>query len=97
MNGGKKQMLAIEMPRKDTKLRLDERILSALREKADESGMSFNALCETILFSYAKSVGKLPPDAEPLPEARGGARPNAGKRKKSEDADFPTDDRSDTV
>ncbi|BAU13756.1 hypothetical protein LEP3755_42970 [Leptolyngbya sp. NIES-3755] len=86
-------MLAIEMPRKDTKLRLDERILSALREKAEESGMSFNALCETILFSYAKSVGKLPPDAEPLPEARGGARPNAGKRKKSENDDrAPSDD-----
>lgn len=96
-------MLAIEMPRKDTKLRLDERILSALREKADESGMSFNALCETILFSYAKSVGKLPPDAEPLPEARGGSRPNAGKKPKKptetddrESDDRESDDRSDS-
>lgn len=89
-------MTAIEMPRKDTKLRLDERILAALREKAQESGMSFNGLCESVLFSYAKATGKLPLDAEPLPESRGGARANAGKRsKKSQKGDRKTDEATD--
>jgi hypothetical protein len=74
-------MLAIEMPRKDTKLRLDDRILSALREKADETDISFNALCEAVLFNYAKSIGKMPLDAEPLGDPRGGKRPNAGRPK----------------
>ena len=82
-------MLSIEMPRKDTKLRLDERILDALREKSVESGMSFNALCEGILFSYAKSVGKLPLDAEPLGDTRGGKRSGAGKPKKTQDGITP--------
>ena len=82
-------MLSIEMPRKDTKLRLDERILDALREKSVESGMSFNALCEGILFSYAKSVGKLPLDTEPLGDTRGGKRSGAGKPKKSQDSITP--------
>jgi hypothetical protein len=77
-------MIALEMPRKDTKLRLDDRVLDALREKAEESGISFNGLCEAVLFNYAKSVGKLPLDAEPLPDTRGGRRPGAGKPKKTE-------------
>jgi hypothetical protein len=86
-------MTVFEMPRKDTKLRLDDRILAALREKAIEDGMSFNALCESILFSFAKGAGKLPIDAEPLTEGRGGKRPGAGKPKRSPtdsaDADLP--------
>ena len=73
------------MPRKDTKLRLDDRILDALREKAGESSVSFNALCEAILFNYAKSIGKLPIDADPLPDNRGGKRSGAGKPKQSSD------------
>lgn len=80
-------MYQTEMPRKDTKLRLDDRILEALRTKAEENGMSFNALCEGVLFNYAKSVGKLPLDAEPLPDTRGGSRPGAGKRSKKRSAD----------
>jgi len=75
---------AHQMPRKDTKLRLDDRILDALREKAVESSVSFNALCEAILFNYAKSIGKLPIDADPLPETRGGKREGAGKPKTEE-------------
>lgn len=74
-------MLSIEMPRRDTKLRLDERILGALREKSVESGISFNALCEGILFSYAKSIGKLPISAEPLGDNRGGKREGVGRKK----------------
>jgi hypothetical protein len=77
-------MLTIEMPRKDTKLRLDDRILAALREKAEETGTSFNALCEAVLFNYAKSVGKMPLDAEPLPDPRGGKRSGAGRPKKTD-------------
>jgi hypothetical protein len=76
-------MHTAEMPRKDTKLRLDDRILAALRERADESNLSFNALCEAILFTYAQSVGKLPLDAEPLPDNRGGSRKGAGKKPKA--------------
>ena len=78
-------MTAQPMPRKDTKLRLDDRILDALREKAGESSVSFNALCEAILFNYAKSIGKLPIDADPLPDNRGGKRSGAGKPKQSSD------------
>jgi hypothetical protein len=74
-----------KMPRKDTKLRLDERILPALREKAEETGMSFNALCEAVLFNYAKSIGKIAIDAEPDPEKRGGKRSGAGRPKASPD------------
>jgi hypothetical protein len=74
-------MLVEEMPRKGTTLRLDDRILEALRAHGDEKGVSFNSLCEAILFNYAKSVGKLPLDTQPLPEARGGKRAGAGKPK----------------
>jgi hypothetical protein len=89
-------MCVVEMPRKDTKLRLDDRIVEALRAKAEESGTSFNALCEAVLFNYAKAVGKLPIDAEPLPESRGGARPGAGKRtKKSQQEEGPEEEDSD--
>ena len=84
-------MYTAEMPRKDTKLRLDDRILLALREKASEDGMSFNALCESILFSFAKGSGKLPIDAEPLTEGRGGKRENAGKKKRSPTDEEPID------
>ena len=85
-------MLTIEMPRKDTKLRLDERILEALREKSSESGVSFNALCEGILFSYAKSVGKLPIDAQPLGDTRGGKRVKGAGKKQSEIVGSPIED-----
>ena len=85
-------MHTAEMPRKDTKLRLDDRILLALREKASEDGMSFNALCESILFSFAKGSGKLPIDAEPLTEGRGGKRVGAGKPRRSCEAETPSDD-----
>ena len=74
-------MFRTEMPRKDTKLRLDERILEALRVEASESGTSFNALCEAVLFNYSKARGKLPLDAQPLGETRGGKRQGAGKPK----------------
>jgi hypothetical protein len=77
-------MQAIEMPRKDTKLRLDDRVLAALREKAEESGLSFNALCEGVLFTYAKATGKLPIDTAPLPEARGGKRSGTGRKPKAQ-------------
>ena len=78
-------MYTAQMPRKDTKLRLDDRILLALREKASEDGMSFNALCESILFSFAKGSGKLPIDAEPLKEGHGGKRKGAGKKRSPND------------
>ncbi|MBE9033022.1 hypothetical protein IQ266_25120 [filamentous cyanobacterium LEGE 11480] len=80
-------MNTIEMPRRDRKLRLDERIVEGLEAHAKEQDTSFNALCESILFMYAKSVGRLPLDAEPLGETRGGKRPGSGKPKKTESSD----------
>jgi hypothetical protein len=77
-------MTAFDMPRKSTKLRLDERVLEALRAAADKNDLSFNGLIETILFNYAKGTGGLPIDAEPLGESRGGRREGAGRKPKSE-------------
>jgi hypothetical protein len=77
-------MTVFDMPRKNTKLRLDDRVLAALRESAVDHDLSFNGLVESILFNYAKSVGKLPPNAEPLGDPRGGKRPNSGRKPKSD-------------
>jgi hypothetical protein len=77
-------MTAFDMPRKSTKLRLDERVLNALRAAADKNDLSFNGLIETILFNYAKGTGELPIDAEPLGESRGGKRDGAGRKPKAE-------------
>lgn len=59
------------MPRQDCKLRLDDRVKPALETVAKQQGKSFNALCESILFNYAKASGGLGLDAEPLPDLRG--------------------------
>jgi hypothetical protein len=83
-------MSLIDMPRKDTNLRLDERILSALRAEAKGSDKSFNALCEAVLFNYAKAIGRLPLHEQPLPERRGGKRTGSGRKAKVETpADLP--------
>lgn len=90
-------MSTLEMPRKDKEFRLDDRILDALKHAARKAGMSINGYVESVLFNHLKGAGELPLDAEPLPEARGGARPNAGKKpKKSARGDRApeTDDRA---
>jgi hypothetical protein len=93
-----KPMSAVCMPRDAHKFRLDDRILESLKKAADEQGISFNAYVEGILFAHAKIIGKIPPDAEPLAETRGGKRSGAGKPKASPSAEpvDPADgDRSD--
>ncbi|MBE9031826.1 hypothetical protein IQ266_18995 [filamentous cyanobacterium LEGE 11480] len=77
-------MTAFCMPREPHKFRLDDRVIAALKQAAAEQGTSFNAYVEGLLFAHAKVIGKIPPDAEPLPETRGGKRKGAGKPKKTE-------------
>jgi hypothetical protein len=77
------------MPRSRINFRLDDRILGELEELAGKGKM--NQFVEGLLFEFLKSTGRLPKDAEPLPEARGGKRQGAGKPKKStNDCDIPT-------
>lgn len=79
------------MPRDAHKFRLDDRIIAALKEAAEDQGASFNAYVEGILFAHAKLIGKIPADAAPLAETRGGKRPDSGRKKKN------TDNEDDTV
>ncbi len=85
-------MNAFEMPRKPANFRLDERVLQALKAAAFDAGMSVNAYVENALFGTLKGAGKLPMDAQPLPEPRGGKREGAGrpKVKKEEPIDSET-------
>jgi hypothetical protein len=77
-------MCTIEMPRSDKEFRLDDRILDALKRVKDKTGMSVNSYVESLLFHHLKGVGEIPIDTEPLPEARGGKRPGAGKPPKAQ-------------
>ena len=83
-------MYTAEMPRKDKGFRLDIRIVEALSKVKDLTGKSSNAYVEELLMMNLKSLGIIPVDTEPLPEARGGKRSGAGKPKRS-----PIDDKSD--
>jgi hypothetical protein len=47
--------------------------------------MSFNAYVESLLLAHGKAIGRIPVDAEPDPDLRGGARKNAGRKKESSD------------
>jgi hypothetical protein len=98
-------MCLIDMPRKATSYRLDDRVLAALDEVARDGNISANRYLENLLFSHLKQVGKLDMGAQPLGEtrgslkgeARGGKKKGAGKPKASPSAATvdPTDgDRS---
>jgi hypothetical protein len=78
------KMNAAEMPRKDKGFRLDTRIIDALAQVKELTGKTANAYVEEILLMNLKSLGIIPKDVEPLPEARGGKRSGAGKPKKTE-------------
>ena len=78
-------MYTAEMPRKDKGFRLDIRIVEALAKVKDLTGKSSNAYVEELLMMNLKSLGIIPVDAEPLPEARGGKREGAGKPRRSKD------------
>jgi hypothetical protein len=78
-------MTSVGMPREAHKFRLDDRIIAALKIAAEEQGASFNAYVEGILFAHAKLIGKIPADADPLAETRGGKRSGAGRPKAESD------------
>ena len=79
-------MYTAEMPRKDKGFRLDIRIVEALSKVKDLTGKSSNAYVEELLMMNLKSLGIIPVDAEPLPEARGGKREGSGKKRSVADA-----------
>lgn len=84
-------MNCFDMPRRPKNFLLDERIIEALDEAAKSAGYkNANKFVEATLFNILKISGKIPSDAEPLPEARGGKREGAGKPKRS-----PSDDATD--
>lgn len=62
------------MPRKQANYRLDDRVIDAIADLAHESNLSANRYLETLLFNHAKDMGKIPADAMPLGETRGGSR-----------------------
>jgi hypothetical protein len=75
-------MNCLDMPRRPKNFLLDERVIEALGDAAKRAGYkNANQFVEATLFSLLKMSGSLPPDAEPLPEARGGKRSGAGKPK----------------
>lgn len=67
-------MTAVDMARKKTAFRLDERILEAMGEASKASGRSRNGWLEQHLFTLFKSTGYIDTNQEPLGETRGGDR-----------------------
>jgi hypothetical protein len=87
-------MDCLEMPRRQRMFRLDDRILDALDEVSSNAGhSSANQFVEKTLFDLMKAAGKIPADAQPLKDGRGGRRAGAGKPKKSTDS-VDTDEHS---
>lgn len=82
-------MTAFQMPRKDKGFRLDTRLIEALTKVRDITGKTSNAYVEELLMMNLKSLGIIPTDFEPLPEARGGKRDNSGKKKRSTTEEEP--------
>lgn len=76
-------MDCLDMPRRKVTYRIDDRVLDALDKLVIEG--SINQFVEGVLFDFLKNTGRLPADAERLPENRGGARKGAGKPRKSEE------------
>ena len=62
------------MARKAVTYRFDERIISAVKDRARKDNNSANNWLETLLIQVLKDDGVLPNDFEPLGETRGGDR-----------------------
>lgn len=77
-------MCLATMPRKRTNFVLDDRVLAALKEMAQDANTSANRFVENLLFEAAKQNGKIAPDAKPLGETRG--RPSDETNEKTSDA-----------
>ena len=80
----RKAVNADTMPRRRVNFRIDDRVLDELESLAGEGKL--NQFVEGLLFDFLKNTGRLPPNAEKLPETRGGKRSGAGKPKQSSDA-----------
>jgi hypothetical protein len=83
-NGEVKMCLTLtdEMPRRNRTFKLDDRVLDALEELAHEQNASVNRYLENLLFSHAKTQGKIPVGDMPLGDTRGGKRENSGRPRK---------------
>jgi hypothetical protein len=77
-------MTSATMARKRVSYRIDETIVSALKEQAKAEGRNANNWLENHLMSVLKQAGFLPEDYSPLGETRGGLRV------RSEDSDDET-------
>lgn len=63
------------MARKRRAFLLDDRIIAELDGAAEAAGYaSINQFVEAMLFWALKIMGRIPADAAPLPEMRGGSR-----------------------
>ena len=67
-------MTAATMVRKRVSYRIDEAIVSALKEQAKAEGRNANNWLENHLMSVLKEAGFLSEDYSPLGETRGGDR-----------------------
>jgi len=76
-------MDSAQMPRRKVTYRLDDRVLDELDKLVTDG--SVNQFVEGILFEFLKNTGRLPGDAQRLPDNRGGKRSGAGKPKQSSD------------
>jgi hypothetical protein len=84
------------MPRKQLNLKIDDRLIPALKKAANlAGGMSINGYMEQLLMGHLKNLGQLPMDIEPLQETRGGVREKAGRPKKSISGDSTADNQTD--
>ena len=75
------------MPRSRVNYRIDDRVLEAMERLAGKG--KTNQFVEGVLITFLQNTKQLPPDFEPLTEARGGKRSGAGKPKKSQDSITP--------
>ncbi|MBW4441890.1 MAG: hypothetical protein KME10_11765 [Plectolyngbya sp. WJT66-NPBG17] len=87
----------IFMPRKKAGYYIDDRVIEAIKAIAARTGQSANDIIEKLGFDYAKMMGELPPDAEPLKgNLSGGKRANSGRPKKSENDDRSSSEKGET-
>jgi hypothetical protein len=87
-------MSNLTMPRKQINFKIDDRLIPAFKEAAQDAGMSINGYLETLLTGHLKHLGKLPMDVTPLPETRGGKREGTGRKPKDDapETDRPSDE-----
>jgi hypothetical protein len=88
-----------DMPRKRFPITIDTRLIEGVKLAAEDAGISINSYMEQLLMGHLKNLGKLPMDARPLPEVRGGKRDGSGRPKtpKSTPTDAAQDDRSEAA